>query len=291
VIEMQVSASAGCPCDPPSCDVTIQAELADVQRGRWPYGPVMRKVLLLLSLCGLTFNVAVLAALYVPGASYTHEVFGLSLIPGSLTFGSALLVINQGRHGQLDWDRLWDALAALPRWVQVGLGLLFTAMFLYMLASQVGTQTEVGFERMFAVIGVWLAAAGSALHYGVERERQREQEQKPGTNRRWKWIGLAAFVVVGTALAAATFVLGSDPINDEKATHDQLTAQFGDASWYRHLVAANTYHGAFIVYLDTQDATVQASTCADLRPLAAGLGRVPDVYYATGGYGRFVRSC
>jgi hypothetical protein len=247
----------------------------------------MRKVL--LSLCGLTFNVAVLAALYVPGTSYTHGVFWLSLIPAFLSLGSALLVINRGRLGQLDWDRLWDALAALPRWVQAGLGLLFAATFFYMLASQVGTQTEVGFERAFAVVGVWLAAAGSALHYGVEREQG--QGQKPGTNQRWKWIALAAFVVVGTALAAATFVLGRDPIHDEKATHDQLTAQFGDASWYRHLVAANTYHGAFIVYLDTQDATVQASTCADLRPVAAGLGRVPDVYYATGGHGRFVRSC
>jgi hypothetical protein len=60
------------------------------------------------------------------------------------------------------------------------LGLLLTATFVSLLASQVGTQTELGFERVFAVIGVWLAAVGSALHYGVEREQERE----PSANQR-----------------------------------------------------------------------------------------------------------
>src|SRR5687768_8723045 len=104
----------------------------------------MRKMLLLLSLCGLTFNVAVLAALYVPDAPYTHEVFWLGFIPAFLTLGSAFFVVNDERLGQLAWDRLWDALVALPRWVQVGLGLLFVATMAHILASQVGTQTELG---------------------------------------------------------------------------------------------------------------------------------------------------
>ncbi|MEV4518165.1 hypothetical protein AB0K00_55565 [Dactylosporangium sp. NPDC049525] len=244
----------------------------------------MRK-LPLLSVCGLVFNVAVLAALYVPGTSYAHAVFWLPFVPAFLTFGSALFVINGGRLGQLGWDQLWDALVALPRWVRAGLGLLFVATVAYMLTSQVGTQTELGFERTFAVVAVWLTAVGTALHYGVQHGRE------PGAGRRSYWIALAIFVVVGAALAAATFLLGSDPINDEKATHDRLAAQFGDASWYPNLIAANTYHGAFIVYLDTRDATVQANACTDLKPVAAGLGRVPDLYYATGGHGRFARTC
>jgi hypothetical protein len=90
---------------------------------------------------------------------------------------------------------------------------------------------------------------------------------------------------------AATFTLSGAPIFDNKATHDGLAAQFGDASWYPHLVAANTDHAAFIVYLDTRDATVQAEACTALSGAAAGLGRVPDLYYATGGHARFARSC
>jgi hypothetical protein len=102
---------------------------------------------------------------------------------------------------------------------------------------------------------------------------------------------LALFTVVGLGLFAVTFVLGRDPIYDETATHDRLAAQFGTATWYPHLVAANTYHGAFIVYLDTSDPEVQTAACTDLKPVAAQLGRVPDLYLATGGHGRFVRSC
>ncbi|WP_432988926.1 hypothetical protein [Dactylosporangium sp. CA-233914] len=244
----------------------------------------MRKVLP-LSVCGLVFNVAVLAALFVPGASYAHAVSWLPFIPAFLTFGSALFVINGGRLGQLGWDRLWDALVTLPRWIQAGLGLLFVAAVASMLTSQVGTQTELSFERTFTVAAVWITAVGTALHYGIQ------QGQEPGAGRRSYRIALVIFFVVGAALAAASFLLGNDPINDETATHDRLASQFGDASWYPHLVAANTYHGAFIVYLDTRDAAVQANTCTDLKPVAAGLGRVPDLYYATGGHGRFARSC
>jgi hypothetical protein len=112
-----------------------------------------------------------------------------------------------------------------------------------------------------------------------------------GAGRRSYRIALAIFVVVGAGLAVATFLLGGHPIFDAKATHDKLAAQFGDASWYPHPVAANTDHEAFIVYLDTGDATVQAETCTALTGPAAGLGRVPDLYYATGGHGRFARSC
>ena len=87
------------------------------------------------------------------------------------------------------------------------------------------------------------------------------------------------------------FVLGGHPVYDDKTTHDRLTAQFADASWYPHLVAANTDHAAFSVYLDTRDATIQAETCTALTGAAAGLGRVPHLYYAKGGQGRSARSC
>ena len=74
----------------------------------------MRKVLL-LSVCGLVFNVAVLAALYVRDASYAGAIFLLPFLPAFLTFGSALLVLNGGRLGRVGRDRLWDTLVVLPR--------------------------------------------------------------------------------------------------------------------------------------------------------------------------------
>jgi hypothetical protein len=129
----------------------------------------VRKVL--LSVCGLVFNVAVLAALYVPGASYAHAVFWLPFIPAFLTFGSALFVLNGRRVGRVGWDRLWDPLVVLPRWAQAGLGLLFVATVASTLTSQVGTQTDVGFERTFALGAVWISAVGTALHYGVQQGR------------------------------------------------------------------------------------------------------------------------
>ena len=244
------------------------------------YCAVVRKVLL-LSVCGLVFNMAVLAALYVPGASYVGAVFWLPFIPAFLTFGSALFVLNGGRLGWVGWDRIWDTLVVVPRWAQAGLGLLFAATVASTLTSQFGTQTD----RTYALSAVWISAVGTAVHYGVQ------QGPTPGAGRRSYRIALAIFVVVAAGLAAATFTLSGAPIFDNKATHDGLAAQFGDASWYPHLVAANTDHAAFIVYLDTRDATVQAEACTALSGAAAGLGRVPDLYYATGGHARFARSC
>ncbi|MET7397870.1 hypothetical protein ABZS66_30715 [Dactylosporangium sp. NPDC005572] len=245
----------------------------------------MRKLILPLSVGGLVFNAALLAALYSPGVSFAPAVFWVPFIPAALIFGSALLVISGGRRGSLQWDRLWGALVALPRWAQAGLVLLFAATAARMLASQVGPQDELTFSRMFAGNALWITAVGTALHYGMRRGREREPSRR--SNR----IAFAAFAVVGVALAAAMFVLGRDPIYDERATHDRLTAQFGGAEWHSHLVAANTQHGAFAVYLDTRDATVQADACTDLRPLAAELGRVPSLYYAADGHGRFSRTC
>jgi hypothetical protein len=247
----------------------------------------VRKVLL-LSVCGLVFNVAVLGALYVPGASYAHAVFWLPFIPAFLTFGSALLVLNGGRLGRVGWDRLWETLVALPRWAQTGLGLLFVATVAFTQIPHAGTQTDVGFERMFALGAVWISAAGTALHYGVQ------QGSAPGAGHRSYRIARIAwtiFAVVSAAIAVGMFLLDGETVFDNKVTHDRLAAQFGDASWYPHLVAANTDHAAFIVYLDTRDATVQAEACTALTGAAAGLGRVPDLYYATGGHAKFARSC
>lgn len=240
----------------------------------------MRKVLL-LSVCGLVFNVAVLAALYVPGAPYADVVSWLSFIPAFLTFASALIVLNGGRLRRVGWDRIWDTLVVLPRWAQAGLALLFLATA----ASTLISQTGVGSDRASALDAVWISAVGTALHYGAQQERP------PGAGRRSYRIALAVVVVVGAGLAGATFLLGRDPIDDDKATHAGLAAQFGDASWYQHVVAANTDHAAFVVYLDTRDSAIQAETCTALTAAAAGRGRVPDLYYATGGHGHFARSC
>jgi hypothetical protein len=163
--------------------------------------------------------------------------------------------------------------------------LLFIATAAQMLTSRVGPQTELDFERTFAATALWLTAVGAALHYAVRRGQQ------PEAGRRSYRIALVGFIAVGVALAGGSFLLGRDPVYDERALHERLAAQFGGAPWYPHLVAANSYHAAFIVYLDTRDATVQADTCTDLKPVAAELGRVPDLYYAAGGHGRFVRTC
>jgi hypothetical protein len=110
----------------------------------------VRKVLL-LSVCGLVFNVAVLAALYVPSASYAHAIFWLPFIPAFLTLGSALFVLNGRRLGRVGWDRLWDTLVVLPIWAKAGLGLLFVATLASTLISQVGTKRRTtGWPRSSA---------------------------------------------------------------------------------------------------------------------------------------------
>ena len=103
---------------------------------------------------------------------------------------------------------------------------------------------------------------------------------------------LEAFFVVGAVAMTVTNLLpGHDLVHDDEETHSRLAAQFGNAAWYQHLVAANTFHEGFVVYLDTRDAAVQALTCTDLKPMADEVGRAPDLYYANGGEVRFVRSC
>ncbi|MCU7728448.1 hypothetical protein ODJ79_32460 [Actinoplanes sp. KI2] len=264
----------------------------------------MRKVLL-LSVCGLVFNVVVLAALYVPGASYPGAVFWLPFLPAFLTFGSALLVINGGRLGRLRWDRLGGALVMLPRWAQAGLGLLLPATMA--LTWWAGTRTDAGSERAFAAGAVWIAAVGTALHYGVQRGRTPGVSPRPITGVDkvirlvrgskaagwWYRIPSAVLAVAAAGLAIAWFLVAGEPIDENPGTHEKLAAQFDGASWYQHLVAANTGHAALGVYLDTGDAAVQAEVCRDLGPMASGLGldRGVALYRATGGHARFVRTC
>lgn len=255
-----------------------------VRRHLLAYCAVVRKVLL-LSVCGLVFNVAVLAALYVPGASYAGAIFWLPFLPAFLTFGSAFLVLSGGRLGRVRGDRIWDALVVLPRWAQAGLGLLYVATVASTLTAQVGTQTDVGSKRTFALGAVLVSAVGTALHHGVQKGRS------PGAGRRSYRIALTVFAVVGPGLAIVAFLLGGETVFDDTATHDKVAAQFGAAPWYPHLVAANTDHAEFIVYLDTRDAAVQAEACTALTGAAAGRGRVPELYYAKGGHARFARSC
>jgi hypothetical protein len=57
-------------------------------------------------------------------------------------------------------------------------------------------------DRTFAAIAVWIAAVGTALHYG----RQRGGEPEPG--RRGYRIAQAIFTPIGVALAVASFLLG-----------------------------------------------------------------------------------
>jgi hypothetical protein len=139
----------------------------------------------LLSACGLVFNVAVLAALYIPGTSGARALFFLPFVLAFLTFGSALLLLGGGRFEHLGWDRFWGAIVVLPRWVKAGLGLLFVvtaASTLFTmastLASQADLQNEAGFERNFALVSVWGTAVGTALHYSIEQERKKQDGRR-----------------------------------------------------------------------------------------------------------------
>ncbi|MEU4164830.1 hypothetical protein [Actinoplanes sp. NPDC026670] len=144
----------------------------------------MRKSLL-LPVCGLVFNVAVLAALYVLDTSYVQVLFWMPFIPAFLTFGSALLLLGGRRLEGVAWDRFWGAIVVLPRWAQAGLGLLFLvtiASTLFAIASTLTSptspQADARFERNFALIAVWITAVGTALHYAVERERMAQTDRR-----------------------------------------------------------------------------------------------------------------
>ncbi|MEU4625300.1 hypothetical protein AB0G04_35675 [Actinoplanes sp. NPDC023801] len=141
----------------------------------------MRKAML-LPVCALVLNAAVVTALYVPGAPDARAFFWLPFIPALLTFGSALFLLG-GRR--VEWDRFWGALVVLPRWAQIGLVVLFLTTVtstLFTVASTLTSpadpQTSVNFERSFAVTAMWITAAGTALHYSIEQER------KPTAGRR-----------------------------------------------------------------------------------------------------------
>jgi hypothetical protein len=244
--------------------------------------------LFLLSACGLVLNAVVLAGLYLPGGPYTEAVFWLPFIVAFLSFGASLYIVNDRRLGSVSWTRLWGALRTLPPLVQIGLALMFVANVAHLMLGQGGTQTELGFKRLFAGNAVWLCAVGTALLYGA---LLRSERGEPAADAKPNKLVLGFCMAIGLGLAVVTLLLNQDPIYDETATHERLAAQFGGAAWYSHLIAANTYHGAFVVYLDTEDPGVQAATCTDLKPVAAQLGRIPDLYYASGGHGSFVRSC
>jgi hypothetical protein len=244
--------------------------------------------LVFLSLCGLVLNAIILAALYLPGWPHTQALIWLSFIVAFLSFGSSIYLVNDRQLGRLSLARLWGSLRTLPGLVQIGLVLLLLATTVHFMRGQVGTQTELGFNRVSAGTAVWLCAVGTALLYSVMLQQERGE---PAAHRKPSRFVLALFVIIGLALFAVTFAFDRDSIFDEEATHERLATQFGDAVWFPHLVAANTYHSAFVVYLDTTDPSVQEAACTDLKPVAARLDRVPNLYYARDGRAKFARSC
>jgi hypothetical protein len=247
--------------------------------------------LFLLSLACLVLNVLLLASLYIPnlpGGALAPAAGVLSFVLGALSFAPALYITNNRQLGRLSLPRFWGALLAMPRWVQIGLGLIFVVTIVQSPLNRPGPQTESGFFRGYIATGVWLCVVGTALIYTALRQQQRGE---PPAEVQPSIVVKAVFIAIGLALAASAFLSNRDPIFDEAATHDRLTAEFGGSTWYPHLVAANTYHGAFIVYLDTKDAAVQSAACDDLKPVATERDRTPDLYFASGGHGTFVRTC
>jgi len=242
--------------------------------------------LLLVSAAGTTVNAGLLLAAFVSDEpSFVSVAIAFPLAVACST--TTLYQVNNRSWERLRLDRMWALLLELRPTVRVGLALLMLALLAPML--WVGTNSDVAFPRAFIAIGTWMCASSAALAYAFVKQRERGKPLEP--SRRSVMLFRVGYIAVGLLIAAVFLVQSRNTVVDVKATHDELNARFGNASWHPHLVAANTTHGLYIVYLDTHDPAVQAAACADLIPEAAKLGRRPDLYFASGRHGTYERTC
>jgi len=128
--------------------------------------------LLSLSVAGSGLNAALLAGLYLPGGPYLQQISWLPIATALLSVGAALFVINGGRRRTWSWERLWDAVFALPRVVLVGLAVVLAVLFIDMMAGVVTIWSDLHLERSSASRLLWLNAAGTALLYGALKTRE-----------------------------------------------------------------------------------------------------------------------
>ncbi|WP_155372759.1 hypothetical protein [Catellatospora vulcania] len=214
-----------------------------------------------------------------------HIPMGVVFVPFALAFVCFLGVMNAltgSYFGRLPMSRMWPLLRLLPPPVKAAGAVLLIGALVNFFVSSGGVTDEADFQRTFAGNGVWISAAAAILGYAVLRRDRMPVDARPVESvaaRRW-WM--AGSVVFGAALVATWLFVPH--VFDERATHEDLQARFGSSGWVSHLVAADTSHGSFRVYLDSEDSAVAAEACASLRQYAADLGRSANLYFFDGAH-------
>lgn len=160
-----------------------------------------------LSVCGLVFDVGVLAVMLGSAAGapegFMTSAFGVAF----LTLGSALYRLNGNMLGRVSQGLVWQTLRLLPRWAQVGLGALYAVVVVAMFTTRIGAHSEVDFARTFTGFSVLAAAVGTALHYGMQVQGE-EEPAPPGKVVRIMPVISAA---VSLVFLIAWFVFGHNP--------------------------------------------------------------------------------
>jgi hypothetical protein len=208
---------------------------------------------------------------------------GVVVVPFALTFACFLGVmkaVNGSYFGQLPMAKFWPLLRALPAAVQVGAALLLVLTAANYFLSTTGVTDEADFQRGFAGNGVWISAGAAMLAYGAMRLERIPADARPAPSAwsvRWWTIGTMG---VSAALAAAVLLLPQ--VHDTREVHEELRTRFEARGWVSHLVAADTSHNSFRVYLDSADPALQAEACTSLRVYGTDLGRTAELYLFDG---------
>ncbi|MEU8079178.1 hypothetical protein AB0B31_27500 [Catellatospora citrea] len=207
----------------------------------------------------------------------------LVLVPFVLLFvcfAGVMHAVKGTVFGYLPMSKIWPLLRLLPPAVKAaGTVILVVAVANFFTATE-GVTDEASFQRAFAGNGVWLSAAASILAYAVLLSEQLPAEARPAESpRAGRW-----WLVGSIALSAVMLVswLTTPHVSDDRATHETLQSRYQATGWVSHLVAADTSHGVFFVYLDSADPAVQSQACDSLREYGKELGRVADLYHFDG---------
>ncbi|WP_405162036.1 hypothetical protein OG203_37890 [Nocardia sp. NBC_01499] len=250
---------------------------------------------------GVVVNVGVLGGLYLPGgvvslrAPYAERVFW---VPFAIAFVSGMLALRAviGRwFGRASGDQVRELWGELSVGVRTGFVVVYSGAMAQVGLSIFGrgVASDIGFERAFAGIGVALSACAAALLYAAKARERRGTRLPPVPARKWLWLPRIAVVVVVAVGLVVYIASDRHSIFDERSLHERLAADYGHTVWYSHVVAANTNHSAdgFAVYLDTTDPAIQTAACTDLLGEGKLLGRMPNLWFADHGHGRYVRPC
>ncbi|GIF96507.1 hypothetical protein [Catellatospora citrea] len=195
-------------------------------------------------------------------------------------FIGVMRAVGGSYFGHLPMSRVWPLVRVLPPAVKAAGAVLLAATIVNYATAAVGVTDEADFQRAFAGILSWLSAGAAILAYGVMRMERMPAEARPAESavagRWWKFGSLA----LGAAMIAFWVLIPR--VSDERATHELLQTRYQGSGWVSHLVAADTSHGTFFVYLDSADPVVFGEACDSLRPYGDELGRPADLYLFDG---------